>query len=207
MPCFLALLICALLHGADDRADDGSGYSLTVFQAVGLDTTLPGLVPNLFSGDLETKPDWFTALAVKGAIIDRVQLGWSWTDCWMGPLEWEVQGVRHYGTEDYWESTAALILRTRDLVMGDLLAVNVAVGDGMSYAFTDNANEKGSSQVYGEDTYQLLNYLVLEAEWSAPSWRHLSVATRIHHRCGVWGVVAPAYSGSNYLSVGLRYGF
>jgi len=183
----------------------GSGYSITVFRAIGLDTTLPDLVPRFLHGTLRTEPEWFTAMAVKGPVFRQLRLGTPVLDAWLGPMEWEIQGVRHDGTRSYWEGTAALMQRTKDLVLGDMLAVNVAVGDGASYAATDEANESGSGMQRGQDTYRWLNHLICEAEWTVPSWRHVHLATRIHHRCGVWGVVAPAFSGGNYLSVGLRY--
>jgi hypothetical protein len=36
---------------------------------------------------------------------------------------------------------------------------------------------------------------------------HLSITTRIHHRCGFYGVIAPRRVGSNFVAVGVRYQF
>jgi hypothetical protein len=117
-------------------------------------------------------------------------------------IELEGQIGRHFGLQDHAEVTLALLWRSRDFAMpltnGRL---NVAVGEGLSYALSRPAYE---GVAHGQEPRKFLNYLTFEAEFSHPSLPGVSVVPRVHHRSGIFGVIAPRGSGSDFIGIGLR---
>ena len=49
--------------------------------------------------------------------------------------------------------------------------------------------------------------ILLEAEWSWDSLPQVALVTRVHHRSGAYGTIAPSGVGSNFVAAGLRYHF
>jgi hypothetical protein len=119
-----------------------------------------------------------------------------------GSIELEGQIGGHFGLQDHAEVTLALLWRSRDfaipLTEGRL---NVAVGEGLSYALSRPTYEGVANS---EEPYKFLNYLAFEAEFSHPSLAGVSVVPRVHHRSGAFGLVAPRGSGSDFIGIGLR---
>ncbi len=67
--------------------------------------------------------------------------------------------------------------------------------------------EYGRELVRGHDTVQLQYYMGFEAEYAHASWERLSVFTRLHHRSGMYGMISPSKTGSNFIGIGLRLHF
>ena len=115
-------------------------------------------------------------------------------------IELEGQVLRHFGEQRHWESTLALMFRTGQIPLFDGLSVNLGVGEGLSYA-SEGPRLEGSFRV---EPSRLLNYLALEAEFSHASLPGVYLVPRIHHRSGIFGVIAPRTSGSNFIGVAVR---
>lgn len=120
---------------------------------------------------------------------------------------YELNLVQHSGLQDNAEVAAAYILRTPNLDL-EWLRVNLGFGLGLSYALS-TPNYEAQTRPAGQSSqrYQLLAFLPIELEWHVPAYQKFSLVTRIHHRSGVFGLVAPRYEGSNFFTVGLRYYF
>ncbi|WP_230531241.1 hypothetical protein [Microvirga roseola] len=118
-------------------------------------------------------------------------------------LELEGQVLRHFGDQSHWEGTLALLFRTGQIPLFGGLSVNFAFGEGLSYS-SEPPNLEGSFRV---EPSRLLNYLSFEADFTHASLPGVSIVPRIHHRSGIFGVIAPRESGSNYIGVGLRVDF
>jgi hypothetical protein len=117
-------------------------------------------------------------------------------------IELEGQIGHHFGLQDHAEVTLALQWRSRDFTVPLTNGrFNLAIGDGLSYALSRPAYEGVS---HGQEPRKFLNYLTLEAEFSHPSLPGVSVVPRVHHRSGIYGVIAPRGSGSNFIGIGLR---
>jgi hypothetical protein len=119
-------------------------------------------------------------------------------------IEIETQVVKHFGAEDYWESATAAMLRTPEIPLPSNTSFNFAIGNGLSYAFTAPAYEWGTTGKRGIDTTKLLDFLAVEAQFSAADRPDFHLVFMLHHRCGVWGLIGPASAGSNYFGAGLR---
>lgn len=117
----------------------------------------------------------------------------------------ELLMLKHHGLQHNAELGAAYLLRTPDLQLG-ALGVNVAVGSGLSYAVGRPTYEDGPKDDL-ERRYRLQHLLLFELEWKLRNVDALTFATRIHHRSGVFGLIAPPLVGSNFITVGLRYRF
>lgn len=113
--------------------------------------------------------------------------------------------VQHRGLQGNAEIGAAYMLRTSDLQMG-ALGVNFGAGVGLSYALGNPSYEDGSTLDPGR-RYRLQLLALFELEWRMRGFEDISVVTRVHHRSGVYGLIAPQGVGSNFLALGVRYKF
>jgi hypothetical protein len=83
------------------------------------------------------------------------------------------------------------------------LDTSFAIGDGISYA---SKKPKIELDKMGK-TSNVLNYLMLELEFTMPRQPKVSLFTRIHHRSGVFGLINNVSGGSNMIVGGLRFHF
>ncbi len=154
----------------------------------------------LWSG-IMTRSEILPALSIFGAeLADSGLVGLGASRTLMGnstlQLEGELQFFQHFGIQDNRELTAGLPFRWTISPQ-----FSVALVNGLSYAteipeIEDDRNTAES---------QLLYYLALEGEYTFAD--HWSVALRLHHRSGVWGLVNGAVGGSNAYLLGARYRF
>lgn len=123
-------------------------------------------------------------------------------------FRWELEGqlVQHYRQQDHLESNLTLIARKMSTPWDDTLDTRFAIGQGLSWAFEEPSLEPRPQKGRGETT-QLLNYIMLEAEVVMPGNDRLSLFARLHHRSGIFGLFDGVHGGSNFLGVGVRYGF
>jgi hypothetical protein len=199
-------LVCTLglavwCHAAQAQTDKQSSSdvfdSVLVYTAQGADHNLPNLPKALLRGDIKWEPSYFNAVALGKT---RGKLGGS--DVRHG---YEVILAKHHGLQNHVELGGAYALRSPDLNLGPL-AVNAAAGLGLSHAFGTPTYEDGP---FDNPTrrYKTQLLILFEAEWKLRYWEQLSIVTRVHHRSGAYGLIAPRNVGSNFLAVGVRYSF
>lgn len=112
---------------------------------------------------------------------------------------------QYFGRQTNAELGGYMMLRTGWVPWPLDLRANLAVGLGLSTAFT-----KPRLEVAGSDgrTYLTQVQLPVEIEWWHPALGNATVLLpRIHHRSGMFGVVAPTGVGSNFVGAGLRFNF
>jgi hypothetical protein len=76
----------------------------------------------------------------------------------------------------------------------------------LSYAFGTPVYEDGPKNE-PDRHYRLQMLALFEVEWRLRDVENVSLVTRIHHRSGVYGLIAPRHVGSNFLAAGLRFQF
>ncbi|EBW2381250.1 hypothetical protein DAR30_24855, partial [Salmonella enterica subsp. enterica serovar Enteritidis] len=103
------------------------------------------------------------------------------------------------------EAAAALVLRSPEWHIFGPLSTNVAIGNGFSYAFSDPKFEYGRHLVRGEDTVRFQYHISLENEWTHKDLPNVHLVGMLHHRSGMYGVVSPSKTGSNYIGAALRF--
>ncbi|ELS04667.1 hypothetical protein Xen7305DRAFT_00044030 [Xenococcus sp. PCC 7305] len=112
-------------------------------------------------------------------------------------FEFDTSFFQHYGEQEHWEITAALLLRF--YLIKDRLSFGV--GDGFSYASEIPELERRRHI----NTSQVLNFVLLEL--AVDINRFSALAMRWHHRSGVWGLINDVEGGSNSVQFGIRYKF
>ncbi|MDP2355476.1 MAG: hypothetical protein Q8M31_05385 [Beijerinckiaceae bacterium] len=116
-------------------------------------------------------------------------------------LEFETRVVGHFGLMAYPELTTAFVLRSQDINLWGGLRFNVAIGEGLSFAFRTPQLEGVRRE---RRPQKLLNYLLFEAEFTHSSHPGIFLVPQLHHRSGVFGLIGPRGDGSNYVGLGVR---
>jgi len=205
----LALLAASATAAAAADADEPRRWvdAVSVYAGQGVDLNLREFPKAIFEGDLRSDPTHFAGVgvanvfgtlggsieAVRGSALENVQHGY------------ELILLKHHGLQHNVEFGAAYMLRTPDAALGEL-RVNAGLGVGLSHAFGTPTYEDGPADD-PERRYKTQLLLLLEAEWRWGEASHWALVTRIHHRSGMYGVIAPRFVGSNFVVAGLRYRF
>jgi hypothetical protein len=188
---------------AQDPARDRTWFAtLYVGQWFSASEPVEGL--GLGTPDAGFQDSTFVSFMLSRVIVPELQTGVRLLGPVINGSSIELEGLvgHHFGLQDHAEVTLALLWRSRELALplgGGRM--NVAIGEGLSYALSQPAYE---GLVHGEEPVQFLNYLTVEAEFSHPALPGVSVVPRVHHRSGIFGVIAPRGSGSDFIGIGIR---
>lgn len=181
---------------------------VALFHGQGADVNLPDIIPKLLQGEIDMDPTWFWGINYSREIdmqglnpVSRFLLEHRITP------EWEVQLTKHHGLQDNYEAHLAWLLRSPDLELGSVLTTNFAAGMGPSYAFSTPTYEDGEDGQPNQGEYQFQNYITFELEFGTPALPDWSLALRVHHRSGMYGLIAPSKVGSNFFALGVRHQF
>jgi len=154
------------------------------------------------TGNLHFSDANFAGIGLSRVIVPSFTIPLPFTDAALRGNRIEIEGqvLRHFGGQDHWESTLALMFRTGQIPLAGGLSLNFAVGEGLSYA---SARPRFEGAINVRPT-RTLNYLAFEAEFAHSSMPGVSLVARLHHRSGVFGLIAPQKSGSNFVGAGIR---
>ena len=198
----LSFLLTSALSGFAHGQLGERMWHLTGYVGRWANTDLLDVPERSFRGNLTFEDSNFAGLGLSRVLIPSFSIPVIGTDqAFHGnKIEIEGQALRHFGDQNHWEGTLALMFRTGQIPLFRGLSVNLAFGEGLSYA-SERPRLEGSFRV---EPTRFLNYLAFEAEFSHPSLPGVSFVSRIHHRSGIFGVIAPKESGSNFIGAGLR---
>lgn len=116
-------------------------------------------------------------------------------------VEIEGQLGLHYGTQNHQEINCAIILRWLSFPWDNYVDTSFAIGNGISYATVSPVIEIENAD--NGKTNQWLYYLLVEWAFTAPyQWEFF---WRIHHRSGIYGLIADSNAGSNFIGFGIRF--
>jgi hypothetical protein len=154
------------------------------------------------TGRLTSEDAYFVGASLSRVIVPSFSIPLPGTDFAFhgNRIELEGQVLRHFGEQSHWEGTIALMFRTGQIPLFGGLSVNLAFGEGLSYA-SERPRLEGSFRV---EPTRFLNYLAFEAEFSHASLPGVYFVPRIHHRSGIFGLIAERESGSNFIGAGIR---
>lgn len=188
-------------------ADAGNPSQWTVYAGRGADSNLVDIIPKAIKGELDMDDTWIYALGYYHPLTTPTLLRSIFDLLFIPNSRTGIEGVigKHHGLQDNWEANVAWQLRFAGWGLGPL-AVRPGVGLGFSYALGTPTYEDGPKN-NEEKRYRFQNFNTYELEWSVPDVSRLALVTRIHHRSGMYGLIAPRRVGSNFLTVGLRYSF
>lgn len=204
----LITLLCVVSSPAVLQAAELENSSqLTFYAGRGVDSNLVDIFPKAIKGELDMDDTWLYALGYYHPLGTPGLLQSVFNVLGVSNTRTGVEAVlgRHHGLQANWETDAAWQWRFAGWTLGPL-AIRPGIGLGFSYALSRPTYEDGP-QGNEEKRYRFQNFNTYELEWSAPDVSRLALVTRIHHRSGMYGIIAPSRVGSNFLTVGLRYSF
>jgi hypothetical protein len=177
-------------------------WHLTVYGSRWVNADLLEIPERTLTGDLTGEDAYFVGAGLSRVVVPSFSIPLPGTDFAFhgNRIELEGQVLRHFGDQSHWEGTIALMFRTGQIPLFGGLSVNLAVGEGLSYA-SERPSLEGNPNL---EPTRLLNYLAFEAEFSHSSLPGVYFVPRIHHRSGVFGLFADKGSGSNFIGAGIR---
>lgn len=209
------LLIWTILSGGPVEAAEpwqrNRLFYATVYGDLWAHTNLYTLPLEAAQRDLRTADAYFVGVGVGYALIPSFSVPLPFCACFVRGLSLELEGKfgRHFGLQDHSESVLVLMLRSPQLQLFGGFSMNAAVGEGVSYAHSLPKFE-GSIAAEGPGAAgprQFLNYLAYEVELTHERLSNWHLVLNVHHRSGIWGVIAPQKTGANYIGGGIRFDF
>ena len=200
---FIPLLLSALptLAQAEDKSRPWFDCA-AVYVGQGVAQDLMQIPGSLFGSGLDFDATYYAGIQFTKDMTDvewenhrRVSIG----------NEFEVNVLQHLGLQSNQELAISYTARTPDLDL-HVVTMNFAMGAGFSYAFGKPLYEDGPDFDPAR-RYNFQVFFPFEFEWSLPEQSNIKLVTRIHHRSGIVGMIAPPHVGSNFIAVGMRYDF
>lgn len=183
----------------------GDGWSVAAMSAQGVDSDLLQLVPDALIGALRPESSYAHGLiaAAPAATPQALESFCAWSGIGPCKLAWETTALKHSGRQHQYELAGGVRLGVATPAFPGWRH-QLSTTQGLSYAFGRPSYEDGSRDD-PERRYRLQYHMAFEFETaheSAPAW---SLGLRIHHRSGMYGLVAPPRVGSNFVGLVLRY--
>jgi hypothetical protein len=119
-------------------------------------------------------------------------------------MSFELEGLvgKPVGDDDsIWEFAGLGKARWQMFPWDDILDTSIAIGAGFSYYTDISQIEKDRN----EEAQRLLGYLAFELTFGIPKLPRWHLLMRIHHRSSMGTIIGEG--ASNYVCVGLKYGF
>jgi hypothetical protein len=198
-----ALLLAVGAAGAHGQQGTAQ-HSMSGYLGRGVDADLQEIPKQLFTG-----PKWddtyFAGLGYRllAKAPPALQSAFDWLRIPRTRVGFEGVVVKHWGLQQQWEADAALVLMLPPLTLGPV-DMTFSGSWGLSYALGRPSYEDGP-QVDPDRRYRFQSYSAYELDFQAAAFPAWSVVGRVHHRSGVYGVIAPRRVGSNFLTVGVRF--
>jgi hypothetical protein len=206
LACGIAMASGPAAHADDLWSARQRDWFVTVTGAEWAESRLPEFPYNAVTGNLNFKDAYLVSFGLSGVVLNDVSIPVPFTDSRLtgNSVEIEAQIGTHFGLEDHAEAVADLMLRTGEIpVLGDV-HFNLGWANGLSYAIGRPDLERGDSGRPGVNSHHLQYYMGIESEWSFGERPRVHFVTQIHHRSGIYGIISPQRTGSNYIGAGLR---
>ena len=194
----------ALRNRADRSVARNRRWSLTGAISRETQTRLPLFPYKAITAQLPFRDAYAASIAVNRTVAPRFTIPLPGFELRGNSLELEVQALQHWGLERSTEVDAAAVLRSGQFGVVGRTSANVAWGNGFSYALTRPTLELGPSGRRGVDTIRLQYHMSFETELTSGAATHVHLVVRLHHRSGIYGLISPSRTGSNYLGTGVR---
>jgi hypothetical protein len=179
-------------------------HEITLYAARGVDSDLLEFFPKLIQGDLNFDDTWFVGLGYTRMLPTPDVMQRLFNALWLPNTRIGVEGVvvKHTGLQHNTELDLAFALRFGPMHLGPV-TTRFGFSLGLSYAFGTPSYEDGPEDD-PDRRYPLQNFNAYEFAFSHRDHPDWSLALRVHHRSGIYGVIAPRHVGSNFLALGIR---
>ena len=197
------ILLLLTLLTFSSFAKDMDRQSLNVFQVKGIHSSLKYIIPESLGGNIDFQPTYasgitYTKYSHEHIMNDgdsSIQFGW------------ETGLVKHYGLQDITEYNLFYFIKfARLLPASSYMNMDFTWGEGISYTFGEAVFDDDAFNEPGVK-YDFLNYFLLDLDFYLRDKQDIHFFLRVHHRCGIYGLLAPVNVGSSFLGYGFRYFF
>lgn len=178
----------------------------SLYVAKWADTTLPELPVKALTARLDFDRPALVAMGFNQVLIGDLAFRVPGTGLRIrkNSLELEAQLVKHFSGQDHVEAILAAVIRSGELKLFNEISANLAIANGISYAFSRPKYELGPEGQRGQGSRHLQYYLGVEGELSPSRTSKLHFLLKLHHRSGIYGLISPQKTGSNFLGGGVR---
>ncbi|MDR0781526.1 MAG: hypothetical protein LBF16_12675 [Pseudomonadales bacterium] len=180
-------------------------WHVTLSRSTWMDTSLPAFPKNVVTGNIRLENAYFWSGGVSRVLIPHFDIPVLGHLLPGNSLEVEGQVVKHFGKQDHVEATGALVIRSGDVHPFEPLSINVAWANGFSYAFSHPAYEMGPQGESGINSRKFQYHMGFETEFTHSHLPSTHFIIKLHHRSGIYGLISPRKTGSNYIGAGLRW--
>ncbi len=172
------------------------------------ESQLPLVPYNIVTGNLKFKNAQLAQISLSRVLVHDFSIPLPGHHALSGnSIEAQAIGTQHFGLETDQEAVLALVLRSGNIPLWGGVSVNIAWGNGLSYALQRPKFEKGPGGKRGVGSRRLQYYMGFESEWTFLPDARWHLTTMLHHRSGVYGVISPRRTGSNYMGGGINVDF
>jgi hypothetical protein len=192
--CFLLTWACCSFTYAD---------SLFVLTGESINSNLIDLPAKSLKGDLEFEVYKLTGIGYQKDVAhpDFIASGLDYFGINDAKSSLELMAVQHYPQHSLLENVVAYHIKSRPFDWS-WTKLTLGFSIGLSYVYGTPAFDDGSKDASNKK-YRLLNYNAYEASfWNQKE--DSAVFFRIHHRSGMYGLIAPEGVGSNFLTLGIK---
>lgn len=170
---------------------------VSFYSGQGLNHNFMELPGKLLAADLDFDPSWLAAAAYKRSCPPH-----SWIERFNIRAYCEANAVKHWGLQHHFEGNLAYQLVSPPWRLSGF-DLHISAAAGLSYAFGKPSYEDGSAE-NPDKRYRFQNFNAYEIIYR-PHQKNWFAFLRIHHRSGVYGLVAPRNVGSNFMTAGLSF--
>jgi len=201
----LTLAILGNLAHAGEPSPERVSSNLTAYLGQGVDANLLEIPGDLFGGSLTRDDTWFAGIGYQHGLAPPgwLDAAFRWARMDGVGTAVELVALQHWGLQDNAEAGVAYAIRSPKATLGPV-TVGAGFSIGFSYAFGTPSYEDGPKDD-PEKRYRFQNYNAYELEWGLKRFPSVSFVTRVHHRSGAYGLIAPRRVGSNFITAGLRF--
>ncbi len=202
MKKFLILILAFIPLYAEESSF--SFQNIYLYWAKGVDDNLKEIPGDIVGLDLPTED---THLYAIGTFLPFRSVSWGKNDPF--ELGLTIVAAKHSGMQTHMELDSAVTVKYNRLLSDDSpVNFDIAAGIGFSYAFgTPTYEDPVVSDDGTLEYYRFQSYLHFDLEIYTPSLESLHLLLRVHHRSGIYGLIAPPKVGSNFVGAGLVYYF
>jgi hypothetical protein len=199
-----AISFCS--YAADNTYMQLHVNQLTIYHGQGVDSNLLELPKQILTADLPFESAYFEGIGYTHYLSTPAWLSSGLSLLRLDDVSTalELLGIQHRGLQNHFELDAVYMLRSDEGQLGPL-RIRVGAGIGLSNAFGRPDYEDGPLEGDRNRRYRFQSYETIEIEAGAASVKNISLVGRIHHRSGLYGLIAPKNVGSNFMTIGLRF--
>jgi hypothetical protein len=206
----LALAICVVLASmflAEPALSEtrGGPRAVTFLVGQGTDTDFTQIITQPWTTnfvDLTTAEAIYSyRLGTLNELFDSDTLGYFGDHLTVEP---EAGAAYRFGEESQGEFWGALYFRYDGLPWNDTIYTTLALNTGLSILTETSEFERDRSD--GDSSLVLHNFSP-EITFANPDYKNIELVLRLQHRSGIFGTIDGVYSGSTFVTTGIRFRF